>query len=151
MSATWKAVLGVLAVFIFGWLAGALSASVFIGHRALALYRGGPAVVEQTLEKRLMRGVGLDATQRQQVHGYVMENIDQRIQLQKQLQPQIRMFNRKTLGEIDAVLRPEQAEKFHANLEYFRMHAGRGFFGPGADDAPGPPATNSDSGIQPGK
>ena len=145
MNSTWKAILGVIAVFIFGWLAGVLSASVFIGHRAMALYRGGPAAVEQLLEKRLTRGVGLDATQRQQIHGYVMENVNQRLQLQKQLQPQIRALNQQTLKEIDAVLRPEQAEKFHANLDYFRMHAGRSFFNPGGEDSPAAPATNSAS------
>jgi len=151
MNSTWKAILGVIAIFIFGWLAGVLSTSVFISHRVLALYRGGPAAVEQLLERRLTRGVGLDATQRQQIHGYVMENVNQRLQLQKQIQPQIQALNRQTLKEINAVLRPEQAEKFQANLDYFRMHAGRSFFNPGTDDAPASPSSNPDSGVPSGK
>ena len=151
MNPTWKAILGVIAVFIFGWLAGALSTSLFIGHRALKLYQGGPVAMEQVLEKRLTRGVGLDAAQKQQIHGYFMQNVDQRIQVQKQIQPQIQALNRETLKEITSVLRPKQAEKFQANLDYLRMNAGRSILNAGADESPAGPATNSGIGSPPNK
>jgi hypothetical protein len=149
MNPTWKAVLGVLLIFIFGWIAGAISSSVLMGRRALNVYRGGPVAVEQVMERRMTRNLDLDDAQRQQIHGYLMEDVEQRIQLQQQIQPQIRTMNRQTLGKIAAVLRPDQAEKFQANLAYFRMHAGRSFFSPAGEGSSNAAETNSNVGSPP--
>jgi hypothetical protein len=136
MNPTWKAILGALAIFIFGWLAGTLSTSLFIGHKMLALYRGGPVAAAHVLEKRMTRNLNLDASQKIEIEGFFLENANKRIQLEKQIQPQIQVLNQQTIKEVNDSLRPDQAEKFHTNLEYFKMHAGRGFFSPAADSSP---------------
>lgn len=153
MTNHWKAVFGVILVFIFGCLFGALGTSVFFYHRTTEFLQRGPEGVAELLERRMTHNLALDANQRQQIHAYFMENVGQRKQLQFQIQPQIQMLNRQTLQQINAVLRPDQRELFRENLTQFRQRFGKSPFNPNAGNqsaAPlGPTPSNPDSSILP--
>ena len=136
MTSHWKAVLGVILVFIFGCLSGTLATSVFFYHRTTEFLQRSPEGMADLLERRMTHNLGLDANQQQQIHTCFMENVAQRKQLQLQIQPQVQMINRQTLQQIDAVLRPDQRERFHENLVQFRKRFGKSPFNPNAGNQP---------------
>ena len=148
MSNTWKAVIGVVLIFVFGWMAGAISASLYIQHKTQAVLQGGPATLAKAVERRLTRGLDLDANQKQQIYDSFVKNITQRIELQKTIQPQIRTLNQETFAEVNTVLKPEQQKKFRENVEQFRDRFGKNPFNPGTNQAAGP-ATNDAVGLPP--
>jgi hypothetical protein len=144
MNNNWKAVLGIMLVFVFGCLAGALCMSVVIGHRAIALLERGPDGVEEVLERRMTHNLVLDATQRKQVHELFMANLQQRKLLQKRIQPDVQALNRQTVQQVMAILNPDQKERFQANIDRLRKRLGAA----ANEEAPNPaapatPATNS--------
>jgi Spy/CpxP family protein refolding chaperone len=143
MSKTWKAILGVILIFIFGGLAGAFSASLYIHHKTVILLKGGPAALAEVFERRMTHNLGLDANQKQQIHDAFTKNLTQRMELQKTVQPQIWMLNRETMAEIDAVLNPEQQKKFDENIDQFKIRFGRNLLNAGAEDQSANPATNA--------
>ena len=149
MNQTWKAVVGVVLIFIFGAVSGGLCASLIIHHRNLVLIRGGPAALAQLFERRLTRNLHLDATQQQQIDDAVMKNLAGRRDLQKTIQPQIRALNQQTLAEMNAVLKPDQQQMLRENLAEFHQRFGPNLFNPYANDQAAGAATNSSVGQPP--
>jgi LPS O-antigen subunit length determinant protein (WzzB/FepE family) len=120
MRTHWKAILGVVLIFILGFASGTVGSSIFF-HRKLAAFLQHPgAVAEAALEKRLTRHLDLDENQKKQIHAYFLENLQQHKELNKQIQPQMRLANQQTFQEINATLRPDQQERFRQNIEEFR-------------------------------
>ena len=124
MSKTWKAVLGVILIYVFGCFSGAVSTSIFFHHRMLAVLQHPAVAVSEALEKRLTGNLGLDANQKEQVHAYFLENLQHRQALQKEIQPRVQTLNRLTVQQVTAILRPDQAELFHQNVEKLRKRLG---------------------------
>ena len=124
MRRDWKSILGVLMVFGLGILAGAFLSLAFVHHRVVvALQRGSPAY-EQMLERRLSRGMDLTPDQRQRFHEALVANIEQRKNLQLQLQPQIQEINQATRREFRDILQPAQLATLKDNLQDFRRRFG---------------------------
>jgi len=155
MNKTWKAVLGVILIFIFGCFSGAVSTSIFFHHKMIEFLQHPAVAASKALEKRLTGNLGLDATQKQQVDGYFLDNLQQRKELQKQIRPQVQVLNGQTIQQIIAILRPDQKELFHRNVETFREHLGANAFNPDVENLfsppvqPASPATNSGVGQPP--
>ena len=155
MNKTWKAVLGVILIYLFGCFSGAVSTSIFFHHKMLNFWQNPAVAGLAAQEKRLTGNLGLDANQKQQVHGCFAEYLQQRKELQKQIQPQVQMLNRQTFHEITAILNPDQAKRFHQNIENFRKHFGAKTLDPNAGNPsppnaqPAAPATNSGAGQPP--
>ncbi len=145
MSSTWKVILGILLVFLIGCAAGAFTTSLVFHHRILTSLHGGPMAMAQIIERRATRNLDLTPGQKEQIHHLIEENLTQRQQLQKQIQPQMRELNQQTLAQINALLTPTQAEQFQDNLERIRMETGHNFFPVPKATASAPPATNSSS------
>src|SRR5258708_37530056 len=110
MSSHWKAVLGIILIFVFGCLSGVLSTSIYFHHEAIDVFTGGPEGAAKLMERRMTHNLVLDENQRQKIHELFMENMRQRKLLQKEIQPQVQTLNRETFKQINAVLRPEQRE-----------------------------------------
>ena len=142
MTSHWKAVLGIVLVFLFGCASGWLSRSMVAYHQTSTFLQRGPEGVAKLLERRMTHDLDLDANQQQQIHACFMENVNQRRQLQLQIQPQIQLLNRQTLQQINAVLRPDQRERFQANLVEFRQRFGKSPFNPNAESQPASPPAN---------
>ncbi|HEV3272407.1 MAG TPA: hypothetical protein VGZ93_09525 [Candidatus Methylacidiphilales bacterium] len=145
MNATWKAAAGVILIFILGWFGGALTTLVIARHKALALIQmtqHNPEALAIVLERQTTHGLGLNEDQKKKLHALFVENLNQRMELQKQVQPQVKAANRETLQEIDAVLTPDQQQHFHENLVLFKERYGRNPFNTGGEakaDAPAAP------------
>jgi len=133
MNPTWKAIAGVTVIFILGCVMGVLATLVAVKHKALTLQKN-PEALATVLERQTTRNLGLDADKKQQMHGLFVQYIRQRLELQKQIQPQIRAVNAQTLQQLDALLTPEQQEKFHDNLIVFKNRFGRNPLNVSGDD-----------------
>lgn len=125
MTSHWKAVLGVLLIFILGFTSGLVAASIFVHRKFEAFLKHPEAVAEATLEKRLTSHLELDPNQKQQIHAIFARNLEERKQLNQQIQPQVRMANLGTFQEINAILRPDQQQRFRENIEQFRNRFGK--------------------------
>ena len=139
MNATWKAVVGILLVFVLGWLGGALTTAIIIRHKALVTVQRGPAAILLMLERQTTRSLGLNESQKSQLHALMEKNVQQRFELQKQIQPQVQAINRETLQEIDALLTPDQQQRFRDNLIRFKDRFGRNPFNVDAPSEVGAP------------
>jgi len=147
MSPTWKAALGVILVFILGWFGGALTTLIVARHGLLALAQHDPEPLAKMLERQTTRNLGLSDGQQKQLHALIVENLRQRMDLQKQVQPQIKALNRQTMQQIDALLTPDQQQRFHDNLVRFKQRFGRNPFNVAADDKPSRPGRSGEVGA----
>jgi hypothetical protein len=130
MTSPWKAVCGVVLVFLLGCLSGWIGASVVNYRQTTQFLQGGPEAVAKLLETRMTRNLNLDENQKQKVHQLFMDNLVQRRQLQEQIQPQVQLVNRDTFIEINAILRPDQQKIFRENITLFRQRTGKSAFNP---------------------
>jgi len=120
MTSKWKAVLGVILIFVLGFASGIVCSSIVV-HRKLNAYLKQPgAVAAAALEKQLTQNLNLDPNQQQEIHGYFMENLQRRRELNLQIRPQAQMLNQQTFQRIATTLRPDQRELFRQNIEKFR-------------------------------
>jgi len=120
MTTRWKAILGVILIYVFGCLSGGVAVSIIVHHRILAILQHPALAATEAMERHLTENLHLDPTQKTEVHGYFMENLQQRKVLQKQIQPQIKTLNQQTVDQITAVLHPDQAVIFHQNVDLLR-------------------------------
>jgi hypothetical protein len=140
----WKSLLGVMLIFLLGCLAGAFVALAVVHHRTTVFLQRGSLAYEQFLERRLSHRLHLDPNQRERFHEAFMANIDERKQIQAQVQPQMKALNAQTGQQIRAILTPEQLEQFHENLADFRHRFGTPGMGSGqAVNTPASPTTTT--------
>jgi len=147
MSPTWKAAIGVILIFILGWFGGALTTLGLTRHKALVLMQRSPEAIAFLLERQTTRNLRLNENQRTQFHSLIFENVRERMELQKQIQPQIMAVNRQTMQDIDALLTPDQQQRFQENLVLFKDRFGRNPFNVGSNDKSAAPTTNLPSDV----
>jgi len=117
MASHWKAVLGIILIFIFGFLSGVFCSSIY-AHQKMAAFLKHPAMaLMAAMERKLTKNLDLDAQQKEQIHGYFMENLRQHKLLQAQIQPQVQVLNETTVKQITAALHPDQQDRFSKNLD----------------------------------
>ena len=133
MNPTWKAIAGVTVIFILGCVIGVLGTLVAVKHKALAPQRN-PEALAIVLERQTTRNLGLDPDKKKQLHGVFVQYIRQRLELQKQIQPQVRAVNAQALQAIDGLLSVDQQQKFHDNLLTFKTRFGRNPFNVGPEE-----------------
>jgi hypothetical protein len=134
MTSHWKAVLGVVLIYLFGCFSGFISTSIFARHKLIDLLQHPGIAISAALEKRMTGNLHLDADQKQKIHEYFLENLDQRRTVQKQIQPQIQALNQTTFQQISTVLNPDQRDIFHDNVERFRRRLSASALGKEADN-----------------
>jgi hypothetical protein len=133
MNPTWKALAGVTVIFILGGVIGVLATLVVVKHKAQSIQRN-PEALAIVLERQTAHNLGLDAGKKQQLHAIFLQYIRQRLELQKQIQPQVHAVNAQALQQIDGLLTAGQQEKFRENLVLFKARFGRNPFSVGSDD-----------------
>ena len=120
MTSHWKAILGVILIFVLGFVSGTVCTSI-VAHRKLVAFLKHPgAVAEAALEKKLTHNLALDKDQKREVHDYFLENLQSRRELSKQIEPQERVANLETFQKINAILHPDQQQTFRQNIEEFK-------------------------------
>ncbi len=149
MTTHWKAILGVILIFILGFTSGVVCSSIFVQRKLAAFMQHPGATAEAAMEKRLVRNLNLDPKQKQQIHDYLLDNLQQRKDLNLQIQPQVRALNVQTFQQINAVLRPDQQEIFRQNIEKFRNRFAKAAANADVDNLPPPPVPAANSGAAP--
>jgi hypothetical protein len=108
----WKAILGVVVVFLLGMTAGWFLTRAAAAKRLHRVLHGQTAFTAEEITRRLSRQLRLDAAQREQMLPLVQAAQTQIRDARTQCQPKVLA----ALDDFDAkarvVLRPEQLEKF---------------------------------------
>jgi len=107
-----KAIAGILLVFILGAASGALVTHVACKSRLEAVIGGGPAAREEHILKRLSRDLDLDSRQREQVRAIVHETHIGIRQVRSHSRPQVEALLEQGQSRISTLLSPEQRVKF---------------------------------------
>jgi hypothetical protein len=136
----WKSLVGIILVFVLGGLAGAFISLAVVHHRTTVILKRGSLAYEQMLEWHLSHGLNLDPGQRDRFHQAFMSNIEERKEIQAQIQPQMRTLNEQTGQEIRSILTPDQLLQFRHNLADFRRRFGAPGFNPRALQSGSPSA-----------
>jgi Spy/CpxP family protein refolding chaperone len=105
----WKAIVGLIAIFLLGGLAGSFTTIAIVRHR---LVRGhGGQMMADLIVRRLSWELRLDRAQRSQLRVIVSEGQQEMKPLRRQIQPQIEDILTRSEAKLRAVLRPDQQEK----------------------------------------
>jgi Spy/CpxP family protein refolding chaperone len=108
----WKAILGVLAIFVLGIIAGGLITHRIYQKRIRAFLRGQGAVPAELIVRQMSSQLNLTADQRAQVVP-IINDTRQRIQrIRVQAEPQVREAFQETERRVRELLTPEQCAKF---------------------------------------
>lgn len=108
----WKTILGVVAVFVLGMLAGGLVTAKCFRHRIHQILAGDQRVVANIIVRRLSWRLRLDAGQKEQLRAIVGEAQQELKGVRKQVQPQVEEILDRAFAKERATLRSDQAEKF---------------------------------------
>jgi hypothetical protein len=106
----WKAIVGVIAIFILGGLAGSITTIGLVRHRLV--HGHGSQMLENLIVRRLSWDLRLDRAQREQLRVIVKEGHDEMKGIRKQIQPQVEELLTRSEVKVRAMLRPDQVEKF---------------------------------------
>jgi len=104
----WRAILGVVAVFLLGMAAGGLLTAGIIRRQ---IERGSPAMA-RLVERRLAWKLRLDAAQREQLRVIIADAQTQMRAVRSQIRPQVETILDDAVAKERATLRPDQQEKF---------------------------------------
>jgi len=109
----WKAILGVLLVFVLGVLAGGLLVHRVYQKKIQAVIAGRqPAVAPELLVRRMNFELRLTPEQRVQVIGIIRDTQRQLRETRQQVEPQVRANFQQMEQRINEVLTPEQQARF---------------------------------------
>jgi len=109
----WKVISGIVVVFLLGSLAGSAITRIVLRHRLEYVMRGGSKAASEAVVKRLSRALNLDAAQRSQLTQIVEGARIEVLEVRRQTNPQIKNILDRAQDRVDAMLRPDQREKFH--------------------------------------
>ena len=107
-----RPIFGVVLVFFLGILCGSLATHFLYNYRMDSIISGRGENKEEVLVNRLERKLKLDERQKEQVRSIVHETHEGIMALRRQLRPQTEAVIEKSQAKINAILTPEQREKF---------------------------------------
>jgi len=105
-------IFGIVLVFLLGILCGSLATHLLYCYRMDSIISGRGENREAVLVHRLERKLKLDDRQKEQVRSIVHETHEGIMALRRQLRPQTEAVIEKSQARINAILTPEQREKF---------------------------------------
>ena len=105
----WKAIAGIVLVFVLGMLAGGLVTVGVIRHK---LMTNPSQAVANAVVRRLSWELRLNAAQREQLRGIVAEAQGQIKLVRREIQPEVAKILDDAVAKVRATLRPEQQAKF---------------------------------------
>jgi Spy/CpxP family protein refolding chaperone len=106
----WKAILGVVAVFLLGMIAGGLLTFGVI--RQMFPLAHGPQARVEFIVRKMSRDLRLDAQQRRQLRAIVEEGQQEMKPVRQQMHPQVEAILDRADAKIRGILRPNQVKKF---------------------------------------
>ncbi len=108
----WKAVCGVVLIFLSGAVAGALVAHRVDQRGVEAFLSAGRGATGDLIVRRLSRSLDLDRAQREQVRAIVTETHREILDIRKPVQPAIDAALERARARVRAILRPDQQATF---------------------------------------
>ena len=120
-----KAIAGILLVFLLGAAGGALVTHMIHETRLEHFISGGHRMREDIIVQRLTRKLDLDSSQQEQVRAIMHETHDGIRQVRSRFHPQIEALLTAGQDRIKAVLRPDQREKFDKIIAERKQHKSR--------------------------
>ncbi len=115
----WKAILGVIGIFVLGALAGALLTHRLYMNRVRALARGEAVVPAETIARRIGQRLGLTAEQRARLVPLIADTRQRLNRIRADTEPQVREAFQELEGRIRPLLTPEQQTQFDKLLAEF--------------------------------
>lgn len=112
----WKAVTGVILVFILGALAGGIADRMMCWHKVESIISGGPKARMEMMVKRLSCELKLNAEQTAKLKEIARDTRIQVREVKKQIKPQVEAIIAVQADKVRAMLTPEQKEKFEKFL-----------------------------------
>ena len=106
----WKAIVGVIAIFVLGGLAGSITTIGVVRHRLV--HGHGSQMMANLIVRRLSWELRLDREQRSQLRVIVAEGQTEMKAVHKQIQPQVEDVLTRSEAKLRVLLRPDQQEKF---------------------------------------
>jgi hypothetical protein len=106
----WKAIIGVIAIFILGGLAGSITTIGMVRHRLV--HGHGSQMFQDLIVRRMSWELRLDRDQRTQLRVIVTEGQTEMKAIHKQIQPQVEDLLTRSEVKVRVLLRPDQQEKF---------------------------------------
>jgi len=107
-----KAIAGILLVFLLGAASGALVTHMIHKARFEHFISGGHRMREDVIVERLTKKLDLDGSQQEQVRAITHETHEGIRQVRNRIHPQIEALLTAGQDRIKTVLRPDQREKF---------------------------------------
>jgi hypothetical protein len=107
-----KAIAGILLVFLLGAAGGALVTHMIHEARLERFISGGHRMREDVIVERLTKKLDLDSRQQGEVGAIIHETHDSIRQVRSRVHPQIEALLTAGQDRIKTVLRPDQREKF---------------------------------------
>jgi len=117
-----KAIAGILLVFLLGAAGGALVTHMIHKARFEHFINGGHRMREDVIVERLTKKLDLDGRQQEQVRAIMHETHDGIRQARSSIRPQIEVLLTVGQDRIKAVLRPDQREKFDRIIAERKQH-----------------------------
>ena len=117
----WKAIAGVVLVFILGALAGAIVAHRVCHHRIESILTGGSEVRREMIVHRMTHRLDLDDSQRRQLDTIMNETHTQVAAARRQIQPQVDEIISRSQDKVRAILRPDQRDKFEKFIAEWKV------------------------------
>jgi Spy/CpxP family protein refolding chaperone len=127
-----KSIVIAIVIVIVAFVSGAAS-GIFLEHLHLLGrgHRGGPpGMMPHLMVRHLERRLDLTTEQRREVEAILKRHHDRIFQLTESVRPQVRQEIEAANREIEAVLTPEQRERFEKLKLQLGRHEGRGRMGP---------------------
>jgi hypothetical protein len=109
----WKAVTGVILVFLLGVMAGGIADRMVCWHRVENIISGGPAARRALIIKKLSCELNLNADQKAKLEEIAKDTHAQIKAVKTQIQPQVDAIIAASADRVRAMLNPEQLEKFN--------------------------------------
>lgn len=117
-----KAIAGILLVFLLGAAGGALVTYMIQKAHFEQYISGNHKIREEVIVERLTKKLDLDSRQQEQVKAITHETHEGIGSLKKSIRPQIEVLLTKGQERIAAVLRPDQQEKFRKLVADWEAH-----------------------------
>jgi hypothetical protein len=108
----WKAITGIILVFLLGASAGVLGTHMVYERRIEGVLQRGPQAASEAIVKRLSKKLDLDGIQRAQLQVIVADSWRDWTEVRKMVQPRISAIAGQVEGKVRAILRPEQVTTF---------------------------------------
>ena len=108
----WKAVVGVVLVFLLGAFAGALVTHKIYQRKIETIMEDEPRTRSEFIVQRLNHELHHDPTQLEQLRAIIKETHSEMKNLRRQFKPQMEELLARSQEKVRAILRPDQLETY---------------------------------------